>query len=87
MSATAKVVAQTTKTIRRYVDVEVEIDIAEVLEQADDQLIIDELNRRAKNPGVSNVPIETIYEEFRRRGDAPQCLRDFIYDTIGKILP
>jgi hypothetical protein len=28
-----------------------------------------------------------IYEEFRKRDDAPQCLRDFIYEQIGRILP
>jgi hypothetical protein len=28
-----------------------------------------------------------IYEEFRRRGDAPECLRTFLYQQLGRILP
>lgn len=35
----------------------------------------------------SSVTIAQVYEEFRRRGDAPQVLRDYIYDHGGRILP
>jgi hypothetical protein len=31
--------------------------------------------------------LEAIYEEFRRRGDAPECLRGYLEDKIGRILP
>jgi hypothetical protein len=31
--------------------------------------------------------LEAIYEEFRKRGDAPECLREFLYETIGRVLP
>lgn len=86
MSAVART-RSVSKRISRCVDVEIELDIGELLAEIDDQTLLDELTSRKKNPGISNVSIETIYEEFRRRGDAPQCLRDFIYDAIGKVLP
>jgi hypothetical protein len=31
--------------------------------------------------------LEAIYEEFRRRGDAPECLRRYLDEKIGRILP
>jgi hypothetical protein len=31
--------------------------------------------------------LDRIYEEFRRRGDAPECLRTFLYQQLGRILP
>jgi hypothetical protein len=37
--------------------------------------------------GGEATSIERVYEEFRHRGDAPQCLRDYIYAEIGRILP
>ncbi len=30
--------------------------------------------------------LEQIYEEFRRRGDAPNCLREYLYEKIGRTL-
>jgi hypothetical protein len=68
-------------------EVEVEIDVDDLIEEIDDDVLIDEIRRRRKDPvGFSNVSLQTIYEEFRRRGDAPQCLKDYIYDTLGKVL-
>lgn len=64
---------------------EVEIDVDDVLEEIDDDDLIEELQRRKKDPG-SRVSLLTIFEEFQRRGDAPQCLKDFIYDAIGRVL-
>lgn len=31
--------------------------------------------------------LEKVYQDFSRRTDAPQSLRDLIYETIGRILP
>lgn len=31
--------------------------------------------------------LSAIYEEFRKRGDAPECLRAFLYQNLGRILP
>jgi hypothetical protein len=72
-------------------EVEVEIDVDELLEDIDSDVLIAELTRRHKEaqiPGVtSSVTLQTIFEEFQRRGDAPKCLRDYLYDTLGRVLP
>jgi hypothetical protein len=31
--------------------------------------------------------LEAIYEEFRKRGDAPECLREYLYEKLGRCLP
>ena len=48
----------------------------------------DELERLQKVQPVERaiISLTLIYEEFSRRGDAPQCLKDYIYHEIGRIL-
>lgn len=31
--------------------------------------------------------LQEIYEEFRKRADAPACLREYLYRKIGRTLP
>jgi len=69
-----------------YREVEVSVDIAEVLAEASDEELQQELTDRDKRR-VAPADLETIYEEFSRRGDAPRCLRDYLYEKIGRILP
>lgn len=72
-----------------YREVEVSIDINEILEECSEEQLRKELQSRSKcDPGTGDKRnmLQEIYEEFRRRGDAPQCLRDYIYETIGRIL-
>ena len=33
------------------------------------------------------VLLEEVYREFAKRKDAPECLRQLIYETIGRMLP
>jgi len=40
--------------------------------------------RQAKSK--RNADLLLVFEEFQRRGDAPQCLRDYIYENIGRVL-
>lgn len=67
-----------TKTVTADVDVEIDMD-----DFTNDEVREEYLGRF----GVSTVSLEQIYEEFSRRGDAPKVLRDYLYETIGRILP
>lgn len=51
---------------------------------ADSEISEEYRHRFGSLPGDDLQPI---YEEFRNRGDAPPCLREFIYQQIGRILP
>lgn len=52
----------------------------------DDAEIDAEYMRRFVRGGTV-ATLEEVYEEFRTRGDAPPILRDYIYQTIDRILP
>jgi hypothetical protein len=67
-----------TKTVSADVDVEIEMD-----DFTNDEVREEYLNRF----GISTVTLEQIYEEFARRGDAPPVQRNYLYETIGRILP
>lgn len=71
-----------------YVTCRVEIDTDDIFEEMSDEALTDELARRksGKERNGRNCALELIYEEFRRRGDAPKLLRDYIYENIGRIL-
>lgn len=69
-----------------YREVEVSVDLSEVLSEATVEELQQELKDRDKQ-AVAPVDLLTIYEEFYRRGDAPQCLREYLYEKIGRILP
>lgn len=69
--------------------VNVDVDVDEVLRELDEDDLQAALQRRNVTLSQVNRPVTKltlIYEEFARRGDAPQVLKDFIYETIGRIL-
>lgn len=33
------------------------------------------------------IQLEKIYEEFRKRDDAPEVLREYLHYALGRILP
>lgn len=71
-----------------YITVNVQVDADEVLEEMSDETLNQEFHRRqsgSSGPGGA-LALQLIYEEFRRRGDAPKLLRDYIYENIGRIL-
>lgn len=72
--------------IHKTIDVDVTIDVDDIIEEIETDDLIAELQRRNRDPS-SRVNLLTIFEEFQRRGDAPQCLKDFLYDALGRILP
>ena len=37
--------------------------------------------------GDPQTLLDGIYQEFVRRGDAPECLRQYLYEQIGRTLP
>lgn len=74
-----------TTRVRKSIDVDVTIDVEDVIEEIADEDLIAELQRRNNSPG-SGVSLLTIFEEFQRRGDAPQCLKDYLYAVIGRVL-
>jgi hypothetical protein len=76
------------RTGRISVEVETSatISIDDVLDQMTDEQLDDLMERRAQK-GQGGTGLEEVYEEFRRRGDAPQVLKDYIYEHLGRILP
>ncbi len=68
--------------------VRADIDDREVLSELSTKDLSDELERRQKVQPVERavISLTRVYEEFVRRGDAPQCLKDYIYQEIGRIL-
>ncbi len=56
------------------------------LEKATDQELLDEVNERELNDGADRKKLIRIWEEFRRRGDAPECLREYLYEMTGRAL-
>jgi hypothetical protein len=72
--------------VRITTEVEVDVDPEELLEEIDDKTLLDELERRKHAPIDCGVSLLTIFEEFQRRGDAPQCLKDYLYAHLGRVL-
>lgn len=65
-------------------EVDVEISIDDLVEQLDERDIHD-LLAAVGRPGSSSLNL--VYEHFALHGGAPQVLKDYIYDTLGRILP
>lgn len=70
------------------IDTEVEVDLS----QFDEDDLIAELKSRGlrmpeKRGSSGYDPVLAIFEEFHRRGDAPKVLSDYLYETIGRVLP
>jgi len=68
--------------------VEADVDGDEVLESMSIEAIAEHLEGRRKGGDMEapHLLLRRVYEEFARRGDAPQVLRDYIYQVLGRIL-
>lgn len=81
--AAAEARAHRRRNYRSTVNVSVDIDIDEVLSEVPVEQLEAELHQRGVVNGASLL---AVFEEFQRRGDAPQCLRDYIYEHLGRVL-
>lgn len=72
--------------IKTDVSLTFDVDVDEVLNALSDEDLAAALERRDRRKGNNVTRLTLIYEEFVRRGDAPRILKDFLYDTIGRIL-
>jgi len=81
-------VIETEKRVTVYPEkIEVEVDVDDVFRELTDEDIEAALQRRLKHQGIKPFStLHLIYEEFVRRGDAPQVLKDYLYKMIGRIL-
>lgn len=86
MKNKVSICASITDRIEVTVDGEVDVDVDEVLGELSDDDLAAAIARRGSNCRLSGGKLTLIYEEFARRGDAPQVLKDFIYEAIGRIL-
>jgi hypothetical protein len=67
--------------------ISIDVNIDEVFRELDDDDLAAAFERRAKKGEHKRVSkLTLIYEEFARRGDAPQILKDYVYEMIGRIL-
>lgn len=67
--------------------VEADIDADEVLEEISIERLADHLESRRK--GSSETPhllLMRLYEEYQRRGDAPQMLKEYFWIMLGRYL-
>lgn len=68
--------------------VTVHVDEDDVLSEVPVERLQEELASRKSTLTLTDrdLCVQLIYEEFARRGDAPKILKDYIYETIGRIL-
>lgn len=68
--------------------VEADVDGDEVLDNMSVEDIAQHLEARRKggDTEVPHIMLRRVYEEFARRGDAPDVLREYIYQVLGRIL-
>lgn len=68
--------------------VEADIDGDAVLDNMSIESIAEHLDARRKGDDVEapHLMLRRVYEEFARRGDAPEVLREYIYQVLGRIL-
>lgn len=74
---------------RAYTTVEVEVEATDIIAQVDECVLEEELLRRDSRRtdiGTETILLGQVYETFRTRGDAPDCLREYIYRKLGRIL-
>lgn len=79
-AAEARAERRKIKAPRTHVSIDVDVDVSEVL----DELSVDDLSRALE--AKSDFTMLAVFEEFQRRGDAPQCLKDYIYEHLGRVL-
>lgn len=67
----------------------VDIDAEDVLEELSDETLRKELRKRCINvhdPAQERALLEQIWLHYRDKPDVPQCLRDYMWSTLGKVL-
>ena len=70
-----------------YIDVEVERTVSvNIIDEMTDEQFDEIVERRATSGATPKASLLSVYEEFVRRGDAPQCLREYIYEHLGRVL-
>jgi hypothetical protein len=65
---------------------EVEVDIDEIIDEMDEEQLVNALAQKRMG-WTAHKQLENVYYEFARRGDAPKCLRDYLYEMTGRTLP
>jgi hypothetical protein len=89
--------------ITKTIDVDVDVDLTDFADDvlldecgrrgilpedaSIDEFTDDELQGEHKRRFADAVDLEKIYHEFSRRTDAPECLRQYLYEQIGRTLP
>lgn len=77
---------QISATVVRYADIDVDIELDDFVRQLSEEERAELREQLAGKSAGASPSLELIYEEFARRGDAPKVLRDYLYETIGRIL-
>jgi hypothetical protein len=67
------------------VTIDVDVDAEAVLDELSAEELAAVLARREAR-GQPLTKLEQVYWAFRDRGDAPEVLRSYIYDVMGKVL-
>lgn len=72
-------------TIIKTVDVEVDVE----LDEFDTQELLTELQQRGADKAVMVVveqPLQRALPWLRSQPDVPQCLRDLVWEALGKVI-
>jgi hypothetical protein len=76
-----------------YINVDAEIDVADVLRELDDDVLIEELERRGKDYDTQNIDSDITREKLekvwllRREGkDYDAAVDQLIYYVLGKVI-
>lgn len=71
----------------------VHVDLSDVFDEFPLEEIEKEVERRkarkAERQGAQQVVttellLQRVYEHFKRSGDAPECVREYLWDVLGK---
>lgn len=67
---------------------QVDVDIEDVMQEIGDDVLVSEVENRDLTflCEGDRTKLTSIYEEFRKRGDAPEVLRDYLYKKLGRTL-
>ena len=73
--------------------VSVHVDAGEVLEEMDDDDLAKEIARHEKRKAPTGCApvdddwlLERIWQHYRGKSDTPDCLREYIYRKLGRII-
>ena len=72
-----------------YVNVSVDVSAEDVLAELDDVQLAEITAKRLNKVKEEHprVLLEQVFYEFARRADAPICLREYLYQVLGRTLP